>query len=245
MLSRVTILGSVCLSFLAITGCDLEPEPRTWQAEGYVAGDKPDGVEYLYCDYPGVILEVYPAELTAYAYEYDTTETFATNRQDYEKLPTANFIENVTELKKSRPEASIYKTSEVAWSGIIQGCGNEYLWSDVSFGVNDTGEKLVFSRKFRKLNLIDTLECKGSQDMLQKQLESKAKLENSKWWPSGGSCVFMPDTQSFEAERGLFQEEARNRAVEFKQKSLNGIEAKERQEADLKQRKEQTAEGRI
>lgn len=237
------------LSFLMvifISGCDLDPDPRFWEAEDYVAGDKPDDVEYLYCGYANVLLEVFPEQLFARAYEYGTTDTFAFSRESYDALPKADFVESITELTKRSAETSTYTSMERVWSGVIQSCGEETLYSDVRLGAGGEGYigSLVFERSFRELSLIDSFACQASQSSIQSEVEELARSETGKT-ERKGSCVFMPDTNAFDTERQLFKEKFRGIAVESKKRSLQWIKDAEKEEEERRARDEAVTEGRI
>ena len=243
--SRYVILGIIA----SLCACG-DPEPKFWEKEDYIARDKPEGVEYLYCGYASTLLEVFPDQLRAIAYEYGSTETFASHRTDYEELPDPNFLEFQTELNKRSADSVRYTQQEVAWKGVVQRCGEATLWSDTYFGPGGEGYKghLVFERRFADLNLLfkDRRECTDyALELIQTDLNEKAYMKNKKFGETISSCKFMPDTHSFNIERQVLQEKFAELARESKERSLSKIEAKERKEEERTKAEQEAGANRI
>ena len=243
---RLIIKILTLTTVIIVSACDLEREPRFWEADDYMVGDKPDGVEYLYCGYINVLLEVFPEQGFANAYEYSTTDAIAVNRHFYNQLPEANFVESITKLTKLRDDSSIYTSREDVWTGAITGCGSETLYSETRLGPGGEGYigHLVFERSFSEISMVDTFACRASQGIIQSEFESKAKNKTGKY-PKKGSCVFMPDTHSFNSEKKLLRDKYRELALTWKRKSLERIEEKEREEAEQKARDKEVTKGKI
>lgn len=231
-----------------LIGCG-ESEPRAWEMDGYEAGDKPVGIEYLYCETADTLVQVFPDELRLTLYEYGTTEIFAASRTAFNNLPEPKYVEHQTEVTKYSAESSTYSTSEIAKTALVDQCGEVALFSEVYFGPGDEERgyvgSLIFQRRFRDVRLRDTFACGASASSIQRDLEWKARFENDKFDEKKSVCKFMPDTKSFLAERDLFREQYSQLAASSKQRVLERIEEEEREVEQKMEREKEAGADRI